>query len=96
MPALQRDYPQKYYHSFKGEAAMPAGWNFVGKGAQQYVKFEPEGLRITLPAGSSPGQNQSLGLGLDLACAGTASSPYPLKSSRSLNPKMRGPKRESP
>ncbi len=61
-PPPERDYPQKYYHSFKGGVARPPALRFSGQGAADYVKFEPEGLRITLPAGASPAQNRSLGL----------------------------------
>ncbi len=61
-PAAAPQYPQKYYHSFKGDTAKPVELHYTGQGAPQYVKFEPEGLRITLPAGSAPGKNVSLGL----------------------------------
>ncbi len=49
--APKADYPQEHYHSFKGNPAMAAGWEFHGPGAAECVQFEREGLRVTLPAG---------------------------------------------
>ncbi len=49
-PMDGRGYPQTFYQSFKGNPVKPPKMHFVGRDAQEFVKFEPEGLRITLPS----------------------------------------------
>jgi hypothetical protein len=44
----------EYYHSFKDHPEDRSGWALFGPDAGDYVKFEPAGLRITLPAGFPP------------------------------------------
>jgi hypothetical protein len=50
-----------YYHSFAGNPEMRQGWELIGPDAASYVRFEPEGLRITLPLGE-PRANANVGL----------------------------------
>lgn len=45
---------QEYRQSLRGLAEMPAGWEFKDDVAQECVRLEPEGVRITLPAGKPP------------------------------------------
>ncbi len=47
----RKEYPQEYYHSFKGNPEKPAAITLFGPDAPQCVQFEPDGLRIRLPAG---------------------------------------------
>ncbi len=58
----QKDYPQRYSQSLKGEDKTPDDWNFYSQRPGEFVHLEPEGLRITLPPG---GENkmQSIGAG---------------------------------
>src|SRR5262249_4980929 len=56
----KKKYAKTYAQSFKGNA-LPAGWEFEGPRAEECVKFEPEGLRITLPTGFA-GERPSTGL----------------------------------
>src|SRR5262245_4715704 len=44
-----KDYAQTYFQSFKGKAASPPGWELYRQDGQRRVRFEPEGLRLTLP-----------------------------------------------
>jgi serine/threonine protein kinase/WD40 repeat protein len=50
--APQPDAPQEYYQSFKGAPDNHQGLALIGPDASQCVRFEPDGLRITLPAGN--------------------------------------------
>jgi len=45
------EYPQEYYHAFKEASAGSPDFVRIGPEALECVKFEPEGLRITLPRG---------------------------------------------
>jgi DNA-directed RNA polymerase subunit RPC12/RpoP len=52
--APQAEYAQEYYYSFKDKpprSPAAAGWEFHGPDARECVKFERDGLRLTLPAG---------------------------------------------
>jgi hypothetical protein len=64
-PAL----PQEYYQSLKGTPEDGQVFRLLGPDAQHYVKFEPEGLRITLPLGWG-GERPSTGLVAGLAVKG--------------------------
>ncbi len=44
-------YAQEYSQAFKGAPENGKDFSLTGVGAEKCVKFEPEGLRITLPAG---------------------------------------------
>src|SRR6476646_1308178 len=46
-----RNYAQEYVHSFKAGAENRAAFVNLGPDAEKCVKFDAEGLRITLPAG---------------------------------------------
>jgi hypothetical protein len=41
------DYAQEYFHSFKGNAERPAGWALHGTEAEECVRFQADGLRLT-------------------------------------------------
>ncbi len=51
-----KDYAQTYFQSFQGNGAKPAGWEFTTAPAEEFMKFERDGLRMTLPAGQPNGQ----------------------------------------
>jgi DNA-directed RNA polymerase subunit RPC12/RpoP len=61
--------PQEYHQSFKGLAEPPPGWEFYGPDAKTFVKFEPEGMRLTLPRGH-PGHLAQVGLRARIAVEG--------------------------
>jgi hypothetical protein len=52
---------QEYYQSFKDNPKNGQDFKLLGPDADQCVKFEPDGLRITLPAGYA-GERPSTGL----------------------------------
>ncbi len=64
--AFQKDYAQEYYQSFKGEPLDKDAFTLRGnpEGIER-IKYEPDGLRITLPAGYPAGNK---GTGLILNC----------------------------
>jgi hypothetical protein len=53
---------REYEQSFKGGWGIPANFDLFGPEAERHVKFDPDGLRITLPPGSN-GDGQGIGLG---------------------------------
>src|SRR5436309_12619625 len=55
------EYAKEYYQAFKGPPANAQDFKVFGPDNEQCVKFEPEGLRITLPAGH-PGTRPSTGV----------------------------------
>src|ERR1019366_6626007 len=59
----KKNYAQEYYQSFKGKPDNTEALVFKGPDAQEHVKYEPGGLRITLPPGH-PDQPQGTGLAL--------------------------------
>jgi hypothetical protein len=64
----QKDYAQEYKQSFKGAAALPAGWGFVGPFAENCVRVDPAGLNINLASGwggERPGTGIKSGFGLN-------------------------------
>jgi hypothetical protein len=60
---------QDVYRSLKGEAEHREAFERRGPNAEQCVRFEPEGLRITLPPGF-PMQRPMIGVGTDLPIQG--------------------------
>jgi hypothetical protein len=50
--AVRKQGGETYREPFKGKPQKPADFVLIGKDASKYVKFEPEGLRVTLPAGA--------------------------------------------
>lgn len=46
-----KEYAQNYLQSFRTKAAEVPGWTISGPDAEACVRFEPEGLRISLPSG---------------------------------------------
>jgi hypothetical protein len=52
----RKEYAQEYYQPFKGKTENSPGWNVLDPGAEQNVRFEAAGLRITLPPGREKGR----------------------------------------
>jgi hypothetical protein len=46
-----KDYAKAYRQSFKGNTRLPPEWTFTSRAGEQYMHFEPAGLRIALPPG---------------------------------------------
>jgi RNA polymerase sigma-70 factor (ECF subfamily) len=59
----------EYYHSFKDNPEARQGWELIGPDAEQAVKFEPAGLRITLPGGP-PTDHPGTGVACNLPVKG--------------------------
>jgi hypothetical protein len=59
----------EFEHSLKGSSASAPGFRFIGPDAGKCVRFEPEGLRITLPLGY-PGERPHTGLSTGIAVKG--------------------------
>jgi WD40 repeat protein len=55
-------YRREYYHTFKGTTALPPELDFVGRNAEEWVKLDPGGVRITLPKGHL-GDGPMIGVG---------------------------------
>jgi hypothetical protein len=51
VPTARTDYRQEYHHSFKGNPTPAEELEFTGPDAEECVRFEAAGLRITLPTG---------------------------------------------
>lgn len=49
----QKDNAAKYHEPFQGMPRVAKDFELVGSGAKECVKFEDQGVRITLPAGTS-------------------------------------------
>jgi serine/threonine protein kinase len=64
-----REYAREYYQSFRGNPENGPGPDFFGPDADQCVKFEPAGLRITLPAGYA-GERPDTGVTVGIAVPG--------------------------
>jgi hypothetical protein len=60
---------QEYYQSFKGYPEDTQGLELIGPNAEQHVRYEADGLRITLPADHG-GERPSTGLSIALAVKG--------------------------
>jgi serine/threonine protein kinase/DNA-directed RNA polymerase subunit RPC12/RpoP len=60
---------QEYYLPLRGEPPDGQTWEFIGPQADQCVKFEPDGLRITLPR-DYPGRRPKTGVGHPLTVKG--------------------------
>jgi hypothetical protein len=60
---------KEYYHSFKGDRGLPDDFTWDGMDPQACVRFEPEGVRITLPAGH-PGRRMGTGLSSNFGIKG--------------------------
>jgi hypothetical protein len=56
-----KEYAESYQQSFRGKAAEVPGWMLAGPDAEDCVRFEPEGLRLTLPEGW-PGERPTTGV----------------------------------
>jgi hypothetical protein len=54
-----KDLAQTYQRDFVGLAEKPPEWGLYGANADQFVKFEPEGVRITLPAVNEGGRPET-------------------------------------
>src|SRR5687767_13644770 len=51
---------KEYREPFKGAPANPDDFTFFGPEANEFVKYEPQGLRITLPGAAKPRPNTGL------------------------------------
>jgi predicted RNA-binding Zn-ribbon protein involved in translation (DUF1610 family) len=65
----QKDYAEEYHRPLKGESQEKTGFAAYGPAADECVKFGPDGLRITLPAGYA-GQRPGTGLVTDFGVKG--------------------------
>ncbi len=61
--------PQRFFQSFKGLTRPIPGWYFNGPDAENFVKWEPEGVRLTLPSGN-PGPTPTLGINTSMPVKG--------------------------
>jgi WD40 repeat protein len=68
-PAPTKGVSRDYHQSFKGAPADAPSFEPFGPDAEQCVKFEPDGLRITLPAGYN-GERGAVGLATHIAAHG--------------------------
>ncbi len=50
-PIAKKEYAENFQAALKGDAATVPGLTIYGPDAEACVKFEPDGLRITLPSG---------------------------------------------
>jgi hypothetical protein len=69
-PVPRQEYAQYYEELFQGQPKQPQDFALLGPEAEQCVKYEAEGLRITLPAGknhSSTGLTTTFGVRGDFA-----------------------------
>jgi len=48
-----KKYEHTYEQTFKNSDERPAGWRFNSQAAERLVKFEHQGLRLTVPPGAS-------------------------------------------
>jgi hypothetical protein len=62
-------YAQEYFQSFKGRPDNAPTFGLVGPDADQCIRFEPEGLRITLPR-DAPADRPNVALSTGLAVQG--------------------------
>src|SRR5207237_877918 len=60
---------EEYYQALKGSPEKGQGFETFGPEAEQCVHFEPEGLRLTLPAGHA-GERPEHGLSTGLTLHG--------------------------
>ncbi|MCI0681615.1 MAG: sigma-70 family RNA polymerase sigma factor [Gemmataceae bacterium] len=65
----QKDYAQEFYRPLQGEPDEKPGFVPYGPAADECVKFEPEGVRIGLPAGYQ-GKRPGTGLVTDFGVKG--------------------------
>ena len=64
----RKDYAQEYQLSFKGKTEKSPGWEVLDADAEQNVRFEAAGLRITLPG--REGGHKATGLITDFGVRG--------------------------
>ena len=80
-----KKYAKEYHHAFKGDPPNPADIRKMGPGNAECVKFEPEGLRISLPqglAGNQAGTGVATGFGVS-----ESRSPSAMRFSRKPSPR---------
>ena len=71
----------EYSLSLKGKLPNALDFKLTGPNAEEFVKFEPEGLRITLPAGSPKGR-PTTGLATGLVIKGDFDIRVPLRDAQ--------------
>jgi serine/threonine protein kinase len=69
VPALRTEYPEGFHPVLKGNPGEVPGLLIFGPDAADCVKFEPDGLRITLPA-TYPRQRPGTGVVTDFGVKG--------------------------
>lgn len=69
MPTLRERYPEDYHPSLQTEGKAVPGLVVYGPDAEECVRFEPEGLRISLPA-NFPRQRPGTGVVTDFGVQG--------------------------
>lgn len=69
LPKHKAAYAREYYHSFTADREIGPEFHWHGLEPQGCVKFEPAGLRITLPAGH-PGKRMGTGIGINTTVKG--------------------------
>src|SRR5882724_9458195 len=67
--AAQSNFKAEYHHSFKGNAGKREGFEFFGANAKHHVRFDPDGLRITLPMGVEE-KRPTAGVATDIGVTG--------------------------
>lgn len=65
----QSNLKAEYHHSFKGNAGKREGFVFYGANAKHHVRFEPDGLRLTLPIGGEE-KRPTAGVATDIGVTG--------------------------
>jgi hypothetical protein len=69
-PVAEKTYAKEYHSSLKGDVDGRQSWNFFGPDAEQYLKFEPNGLRFTLPAGGGAQGRPGTGVSIPITVKG--------------------------
>jgi hypothetical protein len=68
--SAERDYKKEFHLSLTSEPDGRLGWNYFGPEAEQFIKFEPAGVHVTLPAGGGDGGRPATGVGLPIVVKG--------------------------
>jgi Protein of unknown function (DUF1583) len=65
----QSNLKAEYHHAFKGNAGKREGFEFFGARAKHYVRFDLDGLRLTLPIGGEE-KRPTAGVSTDIGVTG--------------------------
>jgi RNA polymerase sigma factor (sigma-70 family) len=69
VPSSQKESPREFFQSFKGRAKDWQRWDRCGPDSNECVRFEPDGVHITLPRGF-PGDRPYTGLSTEIEVVG--------------------------